>query len=151
MKDEETRSNPEKETVGRGGPADREAAIAAALADFLDRTSREELVDVGAFCRDYRGLEEDLRPLLQALTEMDAPDHSTAGRGSDHQDPLPERLSGHKILGEIGAGGMGRVLLAQDEGLNRKIAIKVLSPRLSEEPVLCKKQERWLRSAIRTS
>ena len=136
MKDEETRSNPEKETVGRGGPADREAAIAAALADFLDRTSREELVDVGAFCRDYRGLEEDLRPLLQALTEMDAPDHSTAGRGSDHQDPLPERLSGHKILGEIGAGGMGRVLLAQDEGLNRKIAIKVLSPRLSEEPLI---------------
>lgn len=136
MKDEETRGNPEKETVGRGGPADREAAIAAALADFLDRTSREEFVDVAAFCRDYRGLEEDLRPLLRALTEMDAPDHSTAGRGSDHQDPLPERLSGHKILGEIGAGGMGRVLLAQDEGLNRKIAIKVLSPRLSEEPLI---------------
>ena len=100
-----------------------------ALAEFLDRTTREEFVDVEAFCRERPGLEEDLRPLLQALSEMD-PETET---GSEQQDPLPERLSGHKILGEIGAGGMGRVLLAQDEGLNRKIAVKVLSARLRQE------------------
>jgi serine/threonine protein kinase len=46
---------------------------------------------------------------------------------------LPERLSGHKVLGEIGAGGMGRVLLGFDERLNRKVAIKILGGRYRTE------------------
>ena len=124
MNDDKASPNREKREGGA-----RESAIAVALAEFLDRTTREEFVDVEAFCRERPGLEEDLRPLLQALSEMD-PETET---GSEQQDPLPERLSGHKILGEIGAGGMGRVLLAQDEGLNRKIAVKVLSARLRQE------------------
>jgi|SRR6516162_1547582 hypothetical protein len=124
MNDDKASPNREKQEGGA-----RESAIAVALAEFLDRTTREEFVDVEAFCRERPGLEEDLRPLLQALSEMD-PETET---GSEQQDPLPERLSGHKILGEIGAGGMGRVLLAQDEGLNRKIAVKVLSARLRQE------------------
>src|SRR5215470_13361261 len=133
MSDEEAQTNQEQDPIGSQHATEREAAIAAALAEFLDHTSREEFVDVDAFCRDHRALEEDLRPLLQALTLMDEPDHPNAELVSPQQDPLPERLSGHKILGEIGAGGMGRVLLAQDEGLNRKIAIKILSERLREE------------------
>jgi hypothetical protein len=133
MSDEETRRIPEKGS-GKEGIADREAAIAAALAEFLDRSSREEFVDVAAFCRDHRTLEEDLRPLLQVLTQMDEGGHPPTEPAPDKQSPLPERLSGHKILGEIGTGGMGRVLLAQDERLNRKIAIKILSQRLQEEP-----------------
>src|SRR6516165_3265855 len=39
---------------------------------------------------------------------------------------------GTRSLGKL-APGMGRVLLAQDEGLNRKIAVKVLSARLRQE------------------
>lgn len=133
MNDEETRMSQKEEARGKQPAVDREAAIAAALAEFLDRTSQEEFVDVEKFCRDYPALKEDLRPLLQALTEMDDPGHTDGGLGANPQELLPERLSGHKILGEIGAGGMGRVLLAQDEGLNRKIAIKILSPRLRQE------------------
>jgi serine/threonine protein kinase len=136
MSDEETRSNQQKEEVGRRHAADREAVVAAALAEFLDRASREEFVDVEAFCRDYPALEEDLRPLLEELTELDEPNPSKAEAGNNQEDPLPDRLSGHKILGEIGAGGMGRVLLAQDEGLNRKIAIKILSARLRQEALI---------------
>ena len=68
--------------------------------------------------------------------ELDEPNPSKAEPGNNQEDPLPERLSGHKILREIGAGGMGRVLLAQDEGLNRKIAIKILSARLRQEALI---------------
>ena len=56
----------------------------------------------------------------QALSEIDRAMDPAA---------LPERLSGHKILAGIGAGGMGRVLLAMDEALGRKVAIKTLQPR----------------------
>ena len=49
---------------------------------------------------------------------------------------LPERLSGHRIATEIGSGGMGRVLLATDEALGRKVAIKTLAPRYADNPVL---------------
>ena len=136
MSGEETRSNQKKEEVGRQHAADREAVVAAALAEFLDRASREDFVDVEAFCRDYPALEEDLRPLLEELMELDEPNPSKAEPGNNQEDPLPERLSGHKILREIGAGGMGRVLLAQDEGLNRKIAIKILSARLRQEALI---------------
>jgi serine/threonine protein kinase len=93
---------------------DREQHLAESLADFLDgRARREDIPDLAAE--------------LSALAEIDlAVDPAT----------LPERLSGHKIVAEIGSGGMGRVLLAMDEALGRKVAIKTLASRYADDPVL---------------
>src|SRR5215470_4978342 len=136
MSSEETPRSPKSEPMREENASGREEAIAAALAQFLDRTLREEFVDIEAFCNERPSLEQELKPLLQALAEMDETDHSENAAAMEPQDPLPERLSGHKILSEIGAGGMGRILLAQDEGLNRKIAIKILSARLRQEALI---------------
>src|SRR5215813_12864672 len=144
MSGEETPRGRENQSMGEETAAGREEAIAAALAEFLDRTSREEFVDIDAFCREHPSLEEELRPLLRALAEMDETDYSQKATAMEPQDPLPERLSGHKILSEIGAGGMGRVLLAFDEGLGRKVAVKTLSPRYAHNPKL---RERFMREA----
>jgi hypothetical protein len=89
--------------------ADREQSLAETLADLLDQRAT--------------AYPPELAAELAALTEID--------RVLEPMPPLPDRLSGHKIIDEIGAGGMGRVLLAMDEALSRKVAIKTLAPRFA--------------------
>ena len=95
---------------------DEERKLAGKLADYLDRGERTT------------GTIPGLDAELDALAEID--------RAVAPPAPLPERLSGHRILSEIGSGGMGRVMLAEDEALGRKVAIKTLAPRYAENPVL---------------
>ena len=44
-----------------------------------------------------------------------------------------QQLGHYKIHSAIGAGGMGEVYLAEDTRLNRKVALKILSPDLSKD------------------
>jgi serine/threonine protein kinase len=123
---------------------DRERLIADAVAAYHDLRLQEEAVDLDEYCRRHPELDPELRAQLLALDEIDkllAADETTR----DHRaSELPERLSGYKVLGEIGAGGMGRVLLAFDERLGRKVAVKTLSPRYAGNPKL---RERFMREA----
>jgi len=110
--------------------SERDRLISQALADYLDRLSADEFVDADAFCRQHPEIAMELRPLLRSLNKMDEFAETSTGIGRlDEDEPLPEKLSGHKILGVIGAGGMGRVLLGYDEGLGRRVAIKMLGAR----------------------
>src|SRR6202030_939840 len=134
MSVEESPRNPQNPQPRAEESPERERVVAEALAVDVDRGSREETVDIDAFCKNCPGLENELRPLLESLNEMDEPPFSeNSAPGSKEGEQLPERLSGHKILGEIGAGGMGRVLLGYDERLNRKVAIKLLGGRYRKE------------------
>jgi hypothetical protein len=101
----------------------RERQLANALARILD-------AQAGEAPQPTELLSSDLAPELAALAEIDAilDEPAAAAR--------PTHLSGHRILSEIGSGGMGRVFLAADEALGRQVAIKMLSERFASDAVL---------------
>ena len=47
---------------------------------------------------------------------------------------VPPTLTHYRILRQIGAGGMGEIYLAEDTKLGRRIALKVLTPALADDP-----------------
>ena len=57
---------------------------------------------------------------------------------------LPSRIVQYRILGQLGAGGMGVVYLAEDEMLGRQVAIKLMLPAVAALP---ENRDRFLREA----
>ncbi|MBA4188132.1 MAG: hypothetical protein C0467_08950 [Planctomycetaceae bacterium] len=64
--------------------------------------------------------------------------------GAQAPDGSLGKLSHYKILKQLGSGGMGAVYLAQDEGLQRRVALKVMLPSAAADPL---SKERFLREA----
>lgn len=55
----------------------------------------------------------------------------------------------YELLGELGSGGFGRVYRARDLGLEREVAIKVLHPSLTADPVVVERFRREAQLAAR--
>jgi serine/threonine protein kinase len=49
-------------------------------------------------------------------------------------EPLPPKLGGYEVLKVLGKGGMGAVLLGRQISLDRKVAIKVMHPKIAQNP-----------------
>ena len=58
-------------------------------------------------------------------------------------------VSHHRIIEKLGGGGMGVVYRAEDTGLGRQVAIKVLLPELSRDPQSVDRFERIVTSGSR--
>ncbi len=62
-------------------------------------------------------------------------------------DLTGKEFSNYKIIGKLGAGGMATVYKAHELSLNRMVALKILSPRLSEDSDFIKRFHREAQSA----
>lgn len=54
----------------------------------------------------------------------------------------PRTIGGYRLLGRIGAGGMGTVYLAQREGAATQVALKTINPELLDDAELLRRFER---------
>jgi serine/threonine protein kinase len=95
-------------------------------------------------CATLDGLLED--PLTAVL-------HAFAGRPDPSAPPdCPEELLGHpryRVLGVVGAGGMGVVYKAVHRLMDRVVALKVIHRRLTDRPGLVARFRREVRAAAR--
>src|SRR5204862_7546874 len=70
------------------------------------------------------------------------PEH--VGAREHDTTPHPSTVGPYRVTGELGRGGMGVVLLARDDRLQRDVAIKLLPARLEGDPSA---RERFLAEA----
>jgi len=111
--------------------------------DFLDEA-----------CGDDQSLREEVEALLTAdssnETFLSAPAYEfaagiLAGEGSEFSPG--QKIGRYEILCLLGSGGMGQIYLAEDKELNRKIAVKLISPQFANENRRVRRFEQEARAA----
>ncbi len=124
--------------------AERAAFIARACNGNPDLQARVESL-IKASSEPDSLIDGDGGPLGSLpIDEKNRPDKTQDYLGVEESSSSPLRLGGYLIREVIGRGGMGIVLRALDEKLNRVVAIKVLASDLARQP---QARRRFLREA----
>jgi len=117
----------------------RDERIGQILNDYLDRKARGEAETQDLLLAKHPDLADELRSHLDLIGEMQ-PQRSTLqdliaqGLLKPCDEPgYPARLGAYRISRIIGRGGMGIVLEAYEQSLDRSVALKILRPTLAED------------------
>ncbi len=94
--------------------------------------------------------------MTESPKELGPPPDSAVSDSSPAHDPVLEQLHAatlgiYDVHGELGRGGMATVYLAHEISLDRKVAIKVMSPALVHGPGMAERFKREARTAAHLS
>lgn len=119
----------------------RFALIGALVNEFVDRRARGETVSETELLSAHPDLADDLREMLESLDGIGALPNRRLNQllrlgilTRTNDTRYQAELGPWRILRELGAGGMGVVLLADEPALDRRVAIKFLKPELADDP-----------------
>ena len=99
------------------------------LAELLDRLDDEGDAALDRLCDEHPEDAPALRRKYERLREMGLLEKTSAGDTSGARGiALPERLGDFRLKQMLGGGGMGVVYLAEQDGLGREVALKLIRP-----------------------
>jgi len=126
------------------------------LADEFARRLRDgEHPSVHEYAEQYPDLADSIRVLFPTIAMMERAGERTDPSGGASRPPTDgfqldrEVVGDFRILREIGRGGMGVVYEAQQQSLNRRVALKVLCPAVSRSPRQLRRFRREAEAAAR--
>lgn len=76
---------------------------------------------------------------------------TTVAAEATHIDGVPTQLGDFRLIGKIGEGGMGAVYEGIQQKLDRRVAVKVLAPRLAQDEVFLGRFKREAKAAASIS
>ena len=100
-------------------------------AEFMERRQAGEDLDVEAFLAEHPEHAEELRGIIELMTEMEKFDPDKTMQLAPEEAArinLPD--PDYKLVRELGVGGMGVVFEAVQVSLNRRVAVKLLNSSL---------------------
>lgn len=100
----------------------RDEALLELVAKTLDRLDSEGPAALEAMCLEHPERASALRERVERLHRVGLADVARSG--------LPKRLGAFRLLTPIGGGGMGLVVRAEQDGLVRPVALKLVRPEL---------------------
>jgi serine/threonine-protein kinase len=118
--------------------------------EFVERYRRGERPSLQEYTDRYPQWAEKIRALFPALVMMEQvrPVTAEGGHARPRETSLT-RLGDYRILREVGRGGMGIVYEAEQESLNRHVALKVLVTHAVLDPRHLERFRREARAAAR--